>query len=448
MRIPDTLADLATAIANLQPYKGNARIGDVGVIAESLKTLGQYKPITVNVGTHTGRPNEILAGNHTVKAATQLGWTEIAATFVDVDEETASRINVVDNRSGDLSAYDDALLAAQLQAFDGNLAGTGFTEAELTELLASVGPRDRQLADPEHVPPLPKAKPKTKVGDTWLLGDHRLAVGDALDPDVIGRALGGAKAKLVLTDPPYNVSYAMVVANAPGRQNKVRGDSKIDNDDMTPEEFRLFLEIAFANSYDHAINGCPIYTFCADGNMPDFRAAFDAAGWGYRQNIVWIKDQFVFSRQDYHWQHEPILYGWKPGAAHPWHGGFTPSTVIDDAKPPADMTKAELREIVERLVETTTAIRADRPKRSDDHPTSKPVALLTKLIENSSAPSDLVLDPFGGGGSTLIAADYVFRRCATVEIDPRYADVICRRYQEYAGTTPTLEQTGEPHDFT
>jgi DNA modification methylase len=426
------LVELQVPLAGLKPYAKNARLGNVDVIAESLQVNGQYRPIVVN-----RRTSEVLAGNHTLKAAKQLGWETIAATFVDVDDEAAARIVLVDNRSNDIAVYDDRALAELLQSLEG-LDGTGFDQGALDELLASLEPEKKSLEDAENVPePRIDAAPVSKVGDTWLLGDHRLVVGDSTDPGVVAEALGGAKAELVLTDPPYNVAYTGKTGDA----------LTIDNDDMSPEAFADFLESVMSAMYGNAVEGAPIYVFYATAEEPAFRQALVDAGWLYKQNLVWIKDRFVLSRQDYHWQHEPILYGWKPGAAHLWFGGFTPTTVIDDAKPIGDMTKAELRAIVEQLQNATTTIRADRPARNIDHPTAKPIVLLAKLLENSSRPGTLVLDPFGGSGSTLIACDYLGRKCGTVELDPVYADVICRRYQDFAGVKPVLEATGEPHDF-
>jgi DNA modification methylase len=426
------LDQLQVPTADLKHYRRNARVGNVDLIAESLQVNGQYRPIVVN-----RRTSEVLAGNHTLKAARQLGWETIAATFVDVDDEAAARIVLVDNRSNDVAGYDDRALAEILKELD-SLAGTGFDAAALDELLASLTPEEKDLDEAERIPATPQADPICKVGDVWLLGEHRLVVGDSTDPDVLAEALDGETAEMVLTDPPYNVAY----------RGKTSEAMTIDNDDMTPEAFAEFLGKAMRAMYVHAAEGAPIYVFYATAEEIAFRQALVDAGWLYKQNLVWIKDRFVLSRQDYHWQHEPILYGWKPGAAHKWFGGFTPTTVIDDQKPIKDMTKAELRAIVEQAYEQTTTIRADRPARNVDHPTAKPIVLLAKLLENSSRLGTLVLDPFGGSGATLIACDYLGRRAATVELDPVYADVICRRYQEFAGVKPVLAATGEPHDFT
>jgi DNA modification methylase len=179
-----------------------------------------------------------------------------------------------------------------------------------------------------------------------------------------------------------------------------------------------------------------------------FRRTMTEAGWLLKQVLIWVKHHFAIGRQDYHWQHEPILYGWKPGAAHRWHGGFTPTTIVDEARDPKELSKAELLEIVTAVYEHgTTVHRAKKPAASDDHPTAKPVRILVSLVENSTRRGELVLDTFAGSGSTLIACHQTGRRAALVELEPKYADVICRRYQEHTGIVPVLESTGKPHDF-
>lgn len=421
------------AIDSLAIYPGNARRGDIDKIADSLQAHGQYRPLIVRRET-----NEILAGNHTFQAARQLGYQTVLVTYLDgLTDQQARKIVLVDNKTNDVAGYDDHALAQLLAELDGDHSGTGFDEQEIIDLLASLEPEPTQNTDVDDVPEPPTYTPLTKVGDVWELGEHRLVVGDSCDAGVVKAACGDQLADMLLTDPPYNVAY--------------EGGTglKIANDAMTPEAFRAFLDKAMRAASANTIAGGACYVFYASVEGPAFRAALHTGGWLYKQDLVWIKDRFVLSRQDYHWQHEPILYGWKPGAAHRWYGGFTPPTVIDDQeRDPRKMTKPELLEIVEQLYAATTAVRADRPARNADHPTSKPVALLVRLLENSSRHGDLVLDPFGGSGSTLIAAHTAGRRCATVELDPRYADVICRRWQAHTGVVPI--KTGRkprPVDF-
>lgn len=254
---------------------------------------------------------------------------------------------------------------------------------------------------------------------------------------MLAEALGGAAADLIVTDPPYNVAYT----------GKTKAALTIDNDDMAAADFADFLLRAYTAMLEVAIEGGAIYVFHADSEQA-FRRMMVEAGWLQKQCLIWVKHTFVLSRQDYHWQHEPILYGWKPGAAHRWFGGFTPATVIDEQPDLEKLSKAELLDIAKAAYGQTTIVRADKPNASVDHPTAKPVALLAQLIENSSRHGDVVLDPFGGSGATLIACHRTGRRGALVELDPIYADVICRRYQEHTGEKPILNATGEPHDFT
>lgn len=429
MNIPDSLLELAVDVDRLVPYRTNPRRGDVGRIAESLEANGQYRPIVVRRST-----NEVLAGNHTLLAARELGWAKIAATFVDVDDDQAARIVLVDNRTNDLAGYDDDLLLELLQSIP-DLDGTGFTASELDELLNAAGRAPEQRTDPDDVP-LPPRKRVSRAGDVWQLGPHRLVVGDSTDPAVVALACDGAKADLVVTDPPYNVDYQGGTAEA----------LTIANDSMDSDAFRAFLLDAYKAALASTKRGGPVYVFHATAESVNFMQAMVEAGWKYAQTLVWRKDRFVLSRQDYNWQHEPILYGWRPGAAHRWYGGFATSTILGDGlKAAKDLSKAELVAIVEQVLAASDVLEADKPAANDVHPTMKPVELIARLVENSSRAGDLVLDPFGGSGSTLIAAHGTRRRAALVELDTAYADVICRRYQEHTGVVPLRD--GKPHDF-
>ncbi len=429
--IPETLRKLAVRVDTLVPFRSNPRKGDVGRIAESLNVHGQYRPIVVRKGT-----NEVLAGNHTLLAARELGWTEIAATFVECDDDQAARIVLVDNRTNDLATYDDELLLQLLQSVE-VLDGTGFTAAELDELLAAASGEPAALTDPDDVPELPR-RPFSKEGDVWLLGPHRLAVGDGTDPEVVAAACGGRLADAYVTDPPYNVDYV----------GKTKDALTIDNDSMGDAAFYELLHGLFAAGLANTREGGPAYIFHADTERVAFETAYKDAGWSLRQNLIWVKDRFVLGRQDHHWQHEPILYGWKPGAAHSWYGGRTLTTLLDDQPASfAEMRKADLVELLEGLFAGTTVIRADRPARSGEHPTMKPVALLVGLLERSTRQGDLVLDTSAGSGSLVIAAHTSRRVAGVVEVDTTYADVICRRYQEHTGVTPVRARDGKPHDF-
>lgn len=448
MTTPNPLADLTVhevPIGSLTPYDGNARRGNIDAVAESLRVNGQYRPLVVREET-----GEILAGNHTWQAAKVLGWATVKVTLVSgLDDDAARRIVLVDNRTNDLAGYDEEALAELLAAMEGDYEGTGFDDEAANELIALLDD-DEPLGDPEDVPEPPIYEPLTKVGDVWQLGPHRLVVGDSTDAAVVAQACDLGLADMVLTDPPYNVAYdATKWAETETRKNnKSRGgNDTIANDNMSDEAFDAFLEGFYEAAHASTVAGGPIYVFHPVMLTGQFGRAMVEAQWDHKQTLTWVKSMFVLSRQDYHWQTESVLYGWKPGAAHRWYGGFTPATVMEDGAPDfANMSKAELVEHLTGLYENTTAIRSGLDKDGRTyHPTAKPVHLLTRLIENSSRPGDLVLDPFGGSGATLIACHVTKRRCATVELDPRYADVICRRFQQVTGLLP--EKDGAPVDF-
>lgn len=247
----------------------------------------------------------------------------------------------------------------------------------------------------------------------------------------------GGGSDLVVTDPPYNVAYTGGTKDA----------LTIQNDSMSDADFERFLAAAYAAMLGATRPGGAIYVFHAESASGAFRRTMTDAGWLYKQTLVWVKDRLVLSRQDYHWQHEPILYGWKPGAAHLWHADRTHTTVIDAQPDFRSMRKEQLLEHLAGLYADSTVIREPRPSRNAEHPTMKPVQLITRLVQNSSRPGDVVLDPFGGSGSTIMACEYAGRCGRSIELDPRYVDVICRRWQDYTEQLPVLEATGTKHDF-
>jgi DNA modification methylase len=411
-------------IAELVLYPGNARRGDIDKIAESLEQHGQYRPIIVRRET-----GEVLAGNHTLQASQQLGRETILVQYLDgLTDQQARKIVLVDNKTSDAGGYDELALARLLDELEGDHTGTGWDDTEIADLLAQLHGEPEAKTDVDDVPEPAGAgyQPITKTGDLWLLGPHRLVVGDGTDPAVVEQALNGELADAYITDPPYNVDYVGKTADA----------LQISNDAMTPEGFAELLRGLFTAAAQHLVKGGAAYIYYASVEAPAFRAAMEAAGLLYKQDLIWVKDRFVLSRQDYHWQHEPILYGWKAGAAHAWYGDFTPSTLIDDQPDPRKLSKAQLLDIVLDLYEHTTAMRENRPGKSTDHPTSKPVGSLVRHLQNSTATGGLVLDSCGGSGSIVIAAHTARRRAAVVELDPRFADVICRRWQAHTGVKP------------
>lgn len=407
--INKALLDRAVPVDQLDPHPQNARRRSERAEAElrqSLEVNGQYRTV---VARKLGRRLQLLAGHGTVQAARQLGRTHIAVdVHAGLSDEAAARIVLVDNRTNDLAGYDDALLAELLSSLP-DLEGTGYDDDDLQALLIGLDGAGEPVAltDPDDVPEPPK-DPRSVLGDVWLLGPHRVLCGDSTDIGAHDAVLGSTKADVVWTDPPYGVDYVGGTKDA----------LKIENDGATGVEdlLRGALGAAFASSKP----GAAWYVAFADKTILHLLTVLIELG-VYRQTIIWAKDQFVLGRGDYHSRHEPILYGWHPGAAR--------------LHPVEDRTQDTLWEI-------------PRPKRSADHPTMKPVALIQRALENSSKRGGTVLDPFGGSGSTLLAAHVTGRLARLVELDPRYVDVICRRYQEHTGVVPVLEATGEPVDFT
>ena len=261
------------------------------------------------------------------------------------------------------------------------------------------------LADPDDVPDVP-AEPTVKRGELYALGDHRLLCGDSTDPADVARAFGDlGSADLMWTDPPYGVAYQTKLSTEEAVARRRRTDGlEVSNDDLTPEGTRALLVAAFSAAPLRP--GAAFYVASPSGDMETvFRLALEEVGLQLRQQVVWVKDVFVMGRQDYHWRHETVLYGWKEGAGHHWAGGRSQDTVWEIA----------------------------RPKRSESHPTMKPVELVARAIENSSRVGELVYEPFAGSGSTLIAAEQTGRRCVALEIDPRYAQVAIERWEAFTG---------------
>lgn len=406
-----TLAGLTANIDDLEHYARNPRRGDLDTIVESLRRNGQYRPIVVN-----RRTSEVLAGNHTLAAAVKLGWQRIAVTYVDVDHDQAARIVAVDNRANDLAGYDDEQLIALLSDLP-DLEGTGYSQEDLDELLAAGQATELPpaLTDPDDVPHPPKAAVSAS-GDVWLLGPHRVLCGDSTDMAAVEAMLDGDRADCMWTDPPYGVDYV----------GKTKDALTIQNDGASglPE----LLAGAFATATAALKPGSPFYIAHPAGALSlTFAEAILAAGWSLRQQLVWVKNSFALGHNDYHYRHEPIWMGYTDGGAgrrgrggDAWHGDNSQDSVFE----------------------------VDKPARNGDHPTMKPVELIVRMLGNSCPPRGLVYEPFGGSGSTLIAAHQTGRVARVVELDPRYVDVICRRYQQHTGTQPILQSTGKEHDFT
>lgn len=415
--LPD-LEPLASPIGRLQLMPGNPRRGNVDAVARSLATFGQRKPIVAR------QDGTVIAGNHTLQAARQLGWERIAVVWVDDDDATAKAFSLADNRTAELGGYDDQLLAdliAEVRDADEELlAASAWTENDLRDLLDRLDDdAGRMLDDPDDVPEPPPAK--TVPGDVWVLGSHRVVCGDSTEPTVFDALMADELADMVWTDPPYGVNVNAVASPKEAKRLRRRVDGKmVANDDLDDAQLFELLRAAISSSVAKSKPGACWFVAAPGGpKFLQFANALAEVG-VWRQTITWVKDQFAMGRSDYHGRHEPIFYGWTPGAAH---------------QPPPDRTQ-------------DTVWECPRPKASPEHPTMKPVALIERAILNHTKVGDVILDPFGGSGSTLIAAEMTGRCARLIELDPRYVDVICRRWQEATGQLPVSEATNNEHDFT
>ncbi len=399
----------------------NARKHDdknIEAIKGSLKQFGQRKPIVV-------QGNIVIAGNGTLEAARQLEWDEIDIVQVPEDwtKDQAKAFALADNRTAELATWNNEVLQQQLS----ELEEVGMSVADFGFQAAEVPIIDVETFEDE-MPPIPE-EPTSKVGDMYKLGEHYLLCGDSTKTENISKVLQGRLADCVFTDPPYNVAYEG------GTKEKLT----IQNDDMDEYQFSEFLYNFYDAAYQNTKEGGPIYVCHADSSGNAFRNNMLKSGWLLKQCLIWVKNSLVLSRQDYNWQHEPILYGWKPGAAHSWYGPFTNTTVIDHAKELLEKkNKDEIVEFLTQALETSTAIRENRPSRNDIHPTMKPVNLVARLLKNSMVRGQIVLDPFGGSGSTLIAAEQLGVKAAIVELDPKYVDAIIKRWENLTGEKAEL----------
>jgi DNA modification methylase len=425
--IAPELASLAVPVDSLTQLPGNPRRGDEESVRRSYVAFGQQKPIVVQ---HRGAEIVVIDGNTQHRVAAGLGWPAIAVSEFAIEDPPGSgqfragTIAEADayalavNRTADLGTYDDGALVTLLQSLDDDLRNvTSYSDDDLSVLLRSVGAAEKAgLTDPDDVPE--SAPARTKPGDLWLLGPHRVLCGDSTVPADVERLMGGAKASILWTDPPYGVDYV----------GKTKRALTIENDDAfgLPGLLRGFMAAAApalepSSPFYIAAPAGPLYVV--------FLQAIAESDWRYHQELVWRKDTMVLGHSDYHYAHEPLLYGYLPGPGRPGRGAHDGTRWFGDHS-------------------QVSVIDCPRPKRSEEHPTMKPVALIERCLHNSSRPGSSVLDLFGGSGSTLIACEQTGRVAYLCEIDPRYADVICKRFQDFTGVKPVLESTGEPHDFT
>ena len=389
------------SVESLVPYARNSRThseAQVAKIAASIREFGFLNPII------TDGQNGIVAGHGRVLAAQKLGLATLPVIEAGHLTEAQKRAYIIaDNRLALDAGWDNDLLKIELQDLqaDGfDLALTGFEIGEIEGFLAEP---TEGLTDEDAVPEVP-AVPVTVEGDIWLLGRHRLMCGDSTSIDHLERLCDGQLVDMWLTDPPYNVAY----------EGKTKEAMTIQNDKMDDAGFRQFLCDAYVGADAVMKAGAVFYIWHADSEGYNFRGAAHDAGWKVRQCLIWKKQTMVMGRQDYHWKHEPCLYGWKDGAAHLW---------ATDRK-------------------QTTILEFDRPQRNGEHPTMKPVELFEYQMLNNTKGSDLVLDSFAGSGTTAIACEKHGRMGRLMELDPKYCDVIIKRWQDFTGEQATLEGDG------
>ena len=426
-------------VLDLIPYEKNPRKNDHAVekVAIAIKKFGFRVPILIK------SDGSIIDGHLRYKAAIYAGIKDVPCLLADDMSDAqikAFRISV--NKVAELAQWDRDLLEHELVSLrdlDFDLSSIGYEEFELNEIMGDDQPQLRQ----DDIPPIP-ARSVSRPGDLWICGNHRILCGDATSIDVLSMLMGEGQADMVFTDPPYNVDYN---GNA----------GKIKNDKMSALAFDEFLKKSFSAMAAVLRPGGPIYISHADYDSLGiaFRSAFLAAGFHLAACLIWMKNQFTLGRSDYQWIHEPILYGWKKGAAHKWFGGRKKRTI---QKFPGNIFVMiseneyqisigdEILTITGKDIEVRsdwpTIITEDKPQRSDMHPTMKPVALIERFIKNSSSPGDIVLDPFGGSGTTMIAAEKTGRHAYLTELDEKFVDVIVTRWEEFVSGTAYLSGDG------
>ncbi len=376
-------------INSLIPHPDNPRINNHAVeeVAGSIKRFGFASPIIARL-----EDRMIIAGHTRFKAAQSLGLDRVPVRFMDLDPVDAKLLMLADNKIGERADWDEEALQELFEELkDEDLSGLGWDDNELSGILDDLY-SDEGIEENLNVE---IEEPVTEVGDVWILGDHLLVCGDSKDNQSLQAIMNDDKADLLITDPPYNVSYT----------GKTEDALTIQNDSMEDSEFREFLAKVFKNADDFMKEGSAFYIWHADSEGYNFRGACRDVDWKVRQCLIWVKNVFVMGRQDYHWRHEPCLYGWKSGAAHKWCNDRKQDTILE----------------------------FDRPMSSREHPTMKPISLFSYQIKNNTKQKDIVLDLFGGSGTTLISCELTNRKARLIELDPKYCDVIVNRWQELTG---------------
>lgn len=424
-------------LKELKPYENNPRNNDEAVkyVAESIKQFGFKVPIVID------KENVIVAGHTRYKAAKKLKIKAVPCIIADdLTPEQIKAFRLADNKVAEKATWNFDLLNLEMgEILNIDLEALGFETLDLE-------PEEEKEPEEDNYNEEPPEEPKSKRGQIYRLGRHRIMCGDSTDPADVERLIRGEKMDLCVTDPPYNVDYAEKEKDLekwrPCKRVKEDVRTGIENDKMTDASFREFLNKAFSNLYGTLKPGGVFYVFHAATQTPAFWEELEDAGLRIRQQLTWVKNVFVIGRSDYHWKHEPCLYGWKDGAAHYFIDDRTQSTVFEDA--PADPKKMKKEELINLVLQmqadktATTVIHEDKPAINDLHPTMKPVKLVGKLIKNSSKEGEKVIDLFGGSGSTLIACEQLNRTAYLMEYEPKYLDVIIDRYERLTGDKAEL----------
>ena len=366
------------------PYSNNPRKNDnaVDAVAESIKQCGYCSPIVID------EDNVILAGHTRLKALKKLKWKEVECVRkTGLTEEQKKKYRILDNKTNELAEWDFDLLEVEIDGLDFDGFDFGFDMSAFEEPQTIIEDEPPEV-DEEN-------EPITQLGDIWQLGDHRLMCGDSTDAGTVAILMDGKQADLFLTDPPYNVAY----------EGKTKDALTIENDKMESDKFREFLTSAFTAAVSVLKEGGGFYIWFASREHCNFETALNDSGLDVRQELIWKKNTMVLGRQDYQWKHEPCLYGWKDGASHNWYSDRCQTTILE----------------------------FDKPARNGVHPTMKPVELFAYQIQNSTKKNDIVLDLFGGSGTTIIACEQTGRIGYSMELDPKYCDVIIKRYENLTG---------------
>ena len=418
-------------INDITPYENNAKIHtpeQIEQIKKSIEEFGMNDPIGI-----WGKDNIIIEGHGRLMALQELGWDEVPVIRLDdLTDDQRKAYTLIHNQTTMNTGFDLDILNEELANIDLDMSFFGFEEIEEPEI--DIKDDDFNIEDIE-----PIKEPKAKKGDIYKLGNHYLMCGDSTNSNDVEKLMNGAVADLVVTDPPYNVDYSSKNKMLNYSDKGSRIQKPIENDNI--ENFEAFLFSAYENMVNNTKEGGAFYIFHSEKEDITFKQKLIEAGVYVHQTLIWVKNNFVLGRMDYQPKHEPCLYGWKEGAGHYFIDERNHSSVIEDKIDFDNLKKDEAIQMLKDIYKdgiSTTVIHEDKPQVSDLHPTMKPLKLLARLIKNSSKENELVLDLFGGSGSTLITCEQLNRKCYMMEYDPIYIDVIIERWENFTGEKAVL----------